>query len=170
MRIRIAGFVVAVTLLALLLPAHVVGQEFGDTSTESRLFNVEMGFLTGYRFLDEETVTGRSVGLNFAILENAELGVVNTTFSDSVGAFSHAYNLVRFNYFFSEMVSLSVATGGGPNSSAAGSVGGNFIIFRNIPDDGLSSSLKANAQFFLNEDDGIGDGTFAVSILGTIGL
>ena len=176
MRKRVACTLVAAGLVLLFLPAQAFGQEFGDTMTESRLFNVEMGFLTGYRLGDEETVVGRTAALNFAIMENAEIGVVNTQFNieGGVAGDMHGYNLVRFNYFFNEQVALSIATGGwqddAGNSAAAGSVGGNFVILRNIPDNGLSSTLKANVQYLMNDNDGAGEGTFAVSLLGTIGL
>ncbi len=173
MRKRVACTLVAVALVLLLLPGQAFGQQFGDTVTESRLFNVEMGFLTGYRLLDEETVVGRTVGLSFSILDNADIGIVNTQFDDAEGGPMHTYNFVRFNYFLNEQVALSLATGGwsdGVDTTAAGSVGGNFIILRNIPDSGFSSTFKINAQYLLNEEDGFGDGTFAVSLLGTIGL
>ena len=171
MKKRMAYTLVAVSLILLFLPAQAFGQEFGDTMTESRLFNVEMGFLTGYRLGDEETVFGRTTALNFAIMENAEIGLVHTRFSDSEApTVENRYNLARFNYFFAEQVAVSLAIGGKPDGTAAGSVGGNFVILRNVPESGLSSTLKANVQFLMNERDGVGDGTFAVSLLGTIGL
>lgn len=173
MRSRIACILGAVFIALMFLPASAFAQQFGETSTESRLFNVETGFLAGYRFLNEEPVTGRTVALNFAVMENAELGIVHTMFSDDVGG-TDQYNLVRFNYFFIEQLALSLASGSSNNSNnnngVGGSIGGNFIILRNIPDDGLSSSLKANVQFLFNENDGIGNGTLGVSFLGTIGL
>lgn len=169
MQKRIVCLLVGIAMALLFLPANAFGQDFGDTMTESRLFNVETGFLAGYRFGDEEPVTGTSMALNLAVMENAEFGIVRTTFSDEGGA-TDTYNLVRFNYFFSEQLSLSLASGADDTASAAGSIGGNFIIVRSIPDDGLSSSLKANVQFLFNENDGIGDGTLGVSLLGTIGL
>ncbi len=167
---RIFFTVVAVAVGLLFLPGQAVGQEFGVTTTESRLFNVEAGFLTGYHLGVEETVVGRQLALNFAIMENAELGVVNAAFDQEGGGLDQAYNLVRFNYFFNEQVALSVATGGTDAGDAAGAVGGNFVILRNIPDDGPSSTLKATVQYLMNEDDGAGDGTFSFALLGTIGL
>ncbi|TVQ26138.1 MAG: hypothetical protein EA383_06315 [Spirochaetaceae bacterium] len=155
--------------LLLLAPA-VFGQDFGNTMTESRLFNVEMGFLAGYDFGAEETVTGSSTALNLAILENAEIGFVRVSFSSDDGvAVADTYNLLRFNYFFTQQLSLSLASGA-ESGSAAGSLGGNFLLVRSIPEDGFSSTMKINVQYLFNEAAGIGDGTLGISLLGTIGL
>lgn len=162
------GFCGVVLGLLLLAPA-VFGQDFGDTMTESRLFNIETGFLAGYDFGAEETVTGTSTALNLAILENAEIGFVRVSFSDDTGAVADTYNLLRFNYFFTQQLSVSLASGA-ESGSAAGSIGGNFILVRSIPDNGFSSTMKINVQYLFNEAAGIGDGTLGISLLGTIGL
>lgn len=163
------SMIVVFVMAVLFTPAMAFGQ-FGETNTVSRLFNVETGFLAGYNFEEDETVTGNSVALNLAVMENAEIGFVRTQFDDSAGAVNAVYNLVRFNYFFTEQVAVSLSSGAEGGGDAAGSIGGNFIILRSIPEDGFSSSLKANVQYLFHEDPGVGEGTMGVSLLGTIGL
>lgn len=166
-------FIVAAALLiaALLVPAHVFGQEFGETDTGSRLFDVELGFLSGYRLEDEETVVGRTMTLNFSILENAQIGFYHAGFADSDVGISNAYGMVRFRYFFSEMLSVSIGTGGeGTTQSPAGLIGANATLLRSLPADGLATTLQAGLQYLMNEEDGFGNGTIGVSIVGSIGL
>lgn len=163
---------VAGVLLALLfLPGLTVGQELDAGLTESRIFNVELGFLAGYRLGDEEQVMGRAAAVNFSILENAQVGFYNATFSDDGGAVTDSYSLVRFDYFFSDQISVSLGTGGESSSgSAAGYIGANAILVRSIAADGFSTTLKAGAGYLSNEAAGFDDGTFVVTISGSIGL
>lgn len=170
MKRRLFAAIVVAVILALSAPATVLAQNLDAGLAESRLFNVELGFLTGYRFEDEETVVGRAVAVNFSILENAQIGFLNAMFSDDAGG-GQAYNMVRFDYFFTDRLSLSIGTGAEQQSaSAAGLIGGNAILVRSIPDDGLATTLKAGVQYFSNDDDGFGDGTFALTLSGSIGL
>jgi len=95
-------------------------------------------------------------------------------FSDSTGApQTDSYNLVRMDYFFSERIALSIGTGAssvGGTVSPGGVIGANALIFRNVPESGLSSTMKASVRYLMNEEDGFGNGTFGVALIGTIGL
>ena len=151
--------------------------EFGVTNTESRIFHVELGFMSGYRLEDEETIVGRTMALVFSLTENMQLGLFNATFADS--SLTDTYNLVRFDYFFSERLALSLGTGqasvegpaaGNFESTVGGLIGVNALLVRSVPESGMSSTLKAGVHYLMNEEHGFGDGTVGVQIVGTIGL
>jgi len=148
--------------------------DFGPTNTESRIFHVDLGFMSGYRLEDDETVVGRTFALTFALMESGQLAFENTVFSDSdAPTRTDSYNLVRLDYFFSERISLSIGTGAssvGGTVSPGGVIGANALIFRSVPESGLSSTMKASVRYLMNEEDGFGEGTFGVALIGTIGL
>ncbi|MFN2312289.1 MAG: hypothetical protein ABR590_09585, partial [Spirochaetia bacterium] len=78
----------------------------------------------GYRLEDEETVVGRTMTLNFSILENAQVGFYHAGFADSDVGVTDSYGMVRFRYFFSEALSVSIGTGGEARQAApAGLIG-----------------------------------------------
>ncbi|TVR93753.1 MAG: hypothetical protein EA428_01490, partial [Spirochaetaceae bacterium] len=125
-------------------PAVVIAESGDATITESRIFNVTLGFLGGYHLGEEETVVGRQVSLNFSILENAQIGIEGVSFQDEGGAsVQDEYAFVRFDYFFTEFLSLSIGTGSHNSGTAAGTIGANALLIRSVPENGLSSSLKA---------------------------
>lgn len=152
-------------------PAAAALESPAPSITESRIFNVSLGFLGGYHLGEDETVVGRQVSLNFSILESAQIGIEGVGFQDENGAsVQDEYAFVRFDYFFTELLSLSIGTGAHSSGTAAGTIGANALLIRSVPESGLSSHLKAGIRYFMNEDDGFGDGAFGIIISGGIGL
>lgn len=143
--------------------------DFGPTNTESRVFHVELGFIGGFDLEQEETVIGRTFALAFTIGENSQLGIVNTQLGST--AAGREYGLLRFDYFFTQRLGISLGTGGEiQTTTPAGMIGLNALLVRNVPEDGMSSTLKAGVQYLVNEEDGFGNGTVGVQLVGTIGL
>lgn len=163
--------VFAIISLSLILPAAAFAQALEGTDTEFRLFGIELGALGGYNLETEEPVMGRSFALSLAVIENMQVGIGAVSFTDqSPVPVTNEYVGMRFDYYFTEQMALSMMVGNSSVGDVGGSIGGQYLILRSQPENGFSSALKLKIDYFMNDGDGIGGGTIGIGLAGSFGL
>ena len=164
--------VLAIVSMALILPGAAFSQALESTDTEFRLFGIELGALAGYNLEDEESVMGRSFALSLAVLENMQIGISAVTFDGQLTTIASPQQYVgmRFDYFFTEQLALALMVGNAAGANIGGSIGAHYLIVRSQPADMFSSALKLKADYFFNDEQGIGGGTIAIGLAGSFGL
>ena len=164
-----------VCLATLLGSAAASGQPLEASGRESRLFSVEMGALVGYNLEVEGSVAGRSFGLGLATIDSVQVGFAAVVFDgpDLVGALPKRYAGMTIDYLFTDRLGFSLlaaGVNGVPGASYGAGVGARYLILRNRPPDGFWSALKLKGDLLLNDEDGLGGGTPAIGLAGSIGL
>lgn len=163
--------VLSIVVFALILPAAAFAQALEGTDTEFRLFGIELGALGGYNLETDEAVMGRSFALSLAVIDNMQVGIGAVGFTDqSPVPVTNEYVGMRFDYFFSEQLALSMMVGNSSVGNVGGSIGGQYLIVRSQPANGFSSALKLKIDYFMNDGDGIGGGTIGIGLAGSFGL
>ncbi len=163
--------VFAIAVIALALPAAAFAQALEGTDTEFRLFGIELGMLGGYNLEEEEAVMGRSVAISLATLENMQIGFTAVTFDGDLAPLpTQQYVGMRFDYFFTEQLALSMMVGNAAGANVGGSIGAHYLIVRSQPENMFSSALKLKVDYFMNDDQGPGAGTIGIGLAGSFGL
>lgn len=163
------------SLATLLGSAAASGQPLESSERGSRLFSVEVGALVGYNLEVEGSVAGRSFGLSLAVIDSVEVGFGALVFDgpDLVGALPKRYAGMTIDYLFTDRLAftlLAAGVDGVPGASFGAGFGARYLILRSRPQDGFRSALKLKADLLLNDEDGLGGGTLAIGLAGSIGL
>ncbi len=158
-------------LLTVALLLLVSGALFAQ-NTDNRVFGMELGFLAGYDLgPTSESFAGRTFAFHVPVSDSMQFGVkaVRGTVQ-TVGVMN--YVLMSAQYFLSPQLGVEVMAGqeNNLNNDVAGGANVFFSILKSQSEEGLSSSLKAQAGYLFDVTEGLAEGTLNFGLVGSFGL
>lgn len=138
----------------------------GAQTTETDIFGIEIGQVTGYNFDQEDIGVSQLMALHFGMTDEMELGFVFLQ-GDGTANFP-MFSLVRMTYFLQEEFGFQLSTG-----SSAGAVAGGIGVFtspiRREFNDTLTTSLRLSLDYLVPDmTTSVNDGIATVTISGKI--
>ena len=156
-------------LLTVALLLLVSGALFAQ-NTDNRVFGMELGFLAGYDLGASDSFAGRTFAFYVPVSDSMQFGMkaVDGTVQP---AGNINYILMSAQYYLSPQLGVEMLVGRETN---VGDVGGGanvfFSILKSQPEDGFSSSLKAQAGYLFEATNGVAQGTLNFGLVGSFGL
>ncbi len=157
---RIAVLVIAASFLVIF-----AGTATAQT-TETDIFGIEIGQVTGYNFGTEEIGVGQLMGLHFGMTDAMELGFV---FVQGDAADMPDFSLVRMTYFLQEEFGFQLSTGSSGATNVAGGLGVFTSPIRREFNDTLTTSLRLSFDYLVPDmATAVSDGIASLTISGKI--
>ena len=157
--------VVASIAVLLLLGAAVAGAQ---EQAGNQVFEIELGFVGGYRLAQPELVGGQSFGLNLAVASNFMAGLQAVSVTGPGG--TDRYGMFGLSYLIGQSLGLSVLAGGTGAGSVAGGVMMFFDLFQSQDANTFTSALRLKAGYLFNVAAGIAGGSIVLGVSSAFGL
>jgi hypothetical protein len=159
---RKVKFFVVLAMLAV-IGATTVSAQSGAGNADAKLFNIDLGMVSGYSLLNENAIVGKTFSFNITLADNFALGIASFEASNT-------YTLLRAAYYLTPAIGFDLYVGA---SSAGPGVGTGACVFYNVlkskPDNAFATALKVKLGYLFNTTDEIDNGDIIIAVSTSIG-
>jgi hypothetical protein len=162
-------------LAAAIFVLPVTAQDF--TSPRAQFISFSLGLPLGYNINTEEFSAGKALGVNFAIIDNLQVGYEYLKIENKVTLTPNddasTYNLLRIGYSFTDLfgaaVSFGTHTDVAATSVAAAGLGAYADLFQKRAPVGFAYGFRIRLDYLARTAD-FGKGAFLFGIGANIGI
>lgn len=138
-----------------------------ESVLEGDIFNINLGFIGGYRLDDNAPVGGQRFSFDFAVAENVRTGVALTTFGDA--AVTTEYSTFVLDYRF-DRLGLTMDVGNNGAGDIAAGLGFAYNLMEAVTQDVIRTGLRINVQYLFDLGAGVEKGTVSIGFSGSFGV
>jgi len=131
------------------------------------IFNINLGFIGGYRLDDNAPVGGQRFSFDFAVSDNVRTGVALTRFGDAVA--TTEYSTFVMDYQFNRL-GITMDVGNNGVGDIAAGLGFAYNLLESVTEDVIRTGLRIQVQYLFDLGTGVEKGTVSIGFSGSFGV